>query len=126
RVPAPRAIAVAVGEALGAAFVRRRTDLGGDLGLHHRLRKHPNTFTKRVDVVLLEQLADERRDVHPWGGHRPSSSGRQPAMRMAVAFYVTGISTPELHPKFPPLLGTLTCGGTPRSDPMALSAASFS
>jgi len=29
-------------------------------------------------------------------------------MRMAVAFYVTGISTPELHPKFPPLLGTLT------------------
>src|SRR5437867_1724107 len=62
---------------------------------------------QRVDVVLLEQLADERRDVHPGGGHRPSSSGRQPAMRMAVAFYVTGISTPEVHPKFPPLPGTL-------------------
>jgi len=28
-------------------------------------------------------------------------------MRMAVAFYVTGISTPEVHPEFPPLLGTL-------------------
>jgi hypothetical protein len=27
---------------------------------------------------------------------------------MAVAFYVTGISTPEVHPEFPPLLGTLT------------------
>jgi len=27
---------------------------------------------------------------------------------MAVAFYVTGISTPEVHPESPPLLGTLT------------------
>jgi len=27
---------------------------------------------------------------------------------MAVAIYVTGISTPEVHPEFPPLLGTLT------------------
>jgi hypothetical protein len=25
-----------------------------------------------------------------------------------VAIYVTGISTPEVHPEFPPLLGTLT------------------
>jgi hypothetical protein len=30
------------------------------------------------------------------------------SMRMAVALYVTGISTPEVHPEFPPLLGTLT------------------
>jgi hypothetical protein len=29
-------------------------------------------------------------------------------MRMAVALYVTGISTPKVHPEFPPLLGTLT------------------
>ena len=29
-------------------------------------------------------------------------------MRMAVAIYVTGISTPDLHPESPPLLGTLT------------------
>jgi len=28
-------------------------------------------------------------------------------MRMAVAFYVTGISTPEVHPESPPLVGTL-------------------
>ena len=27
---------------------------------------------------------------------------------MAVAIYVTGISTPEVHPESPPLLGTLT------------------
>jgi hypothetical protein len=32
------------------------------------------------------------------------------SLRMAVAFYVTGISTPEVHPEFPPLLGTLTSG----------------
>ena len=31
-------------------------------------------------------------------------------MRMAVAFYVTGISTPEGHLESPPLLGTLTFG----------------
>jgi hypothetical protein len=30
------------------------------------------------------------------------------SLRMAVALYVTGISTPEVHPEFPPLLGTLT------------------
>jgi hypothetical protein len=30
------------------------------------------------------------------------------SMRMAVAFYVTGISTPEVHLESPPLLGTLT------------------
>jgi hypothetical protein len=32
------------------------------------------------------------------------------SMRMAVAFYVTGISTPEVHLESPPLLGTLTPG----------------
>jgi len=30
------------------------------------------------------------------------------SLRMAVAIYVTGISTSEVHPEFPPLLGTLT------------------
>jgi len=30
------------------------------------------------------------------------------SMRMAVALYVTGISTPEVHPEFPPRPGTLT------------------
>jgi len=30
------------------------------------------------------------------------------SMRMAVALYVTGISTPEVHPEFPPRRGTLT------------------
>jgi hypothetical protein len=34
------------------------------------------------------------------------------SMRMAVALYVTGISTPEVHPEFPPRCGTLT--NTPR------------
>src|SRR5918994_148174 len=73
-VPAAGAVAVAVGDPLRAPFVGGGTDLRGDLGLHHRSGEHPDTFTQRVDVVLLEQLADERRDVHPGGGHRPSSS----------------------------------------------------
>jgi len=33
------------------------------------------------------------------------------SLRMAVALYVTGISTPEVHPESPPLLGTLTRSG---------------
>ena len=110
RVPAPGAVAVAVGGALGAPLVGRGTDLAGDLGLHHRLGEHPDAFTQQIHVVFLEQLADERRDVHPGGGHRPSSLTVL-SMRMAVAIYVTGISTPELHLESPPLLGTLTTGG---------------
>jgi hypothetical protein len=35
------------------------------------------------------------------------------SMRMAVAIYVTGISTPDLHLESPPLLGTLTVLRTP-------------
>jgi len=31
------------------------------------------------------------------------------SLRMAVALYVTGISTPKVHPESPPLPGTLTC-----------------
>jgi hypothetical protein len=30
------------------------------------------------------------------------------SLRMAVALYVTGISTPEVHPEFPPRPETLT------------------
>lgn len=33
-----------------------------------------------------------------------------------MALYVTGISTPEVHPEFPPLLGTLTGVGCDASD----------
>jgi len=29
------------------------------------------------------------------------------SLRMAVAIYLTGISTVDVHPEFPPLLGTL-------------------
>jgi hypothetical protein len=46
-------------------IVRRR--LRGPI-FHHRLGEHPDTFTQRVDVVLLEELADERRDVHAGRG----------------------------------------------------------
>jgi hypothetical protein len=71
--------------------------------------EHPLTFTQRVDVVLIQQLADERRDIHPEGGHRPSSSDCAVAEDGGVLF-VTGISTREVHPESPPLLVTLTSG----------------
>jgi hypothetical protein len=37
------------------------------------------------------------------------------SLRMAVALYVRGISTPEVHPEFPPLLGTLPLGSVAHS-----------
>ncbi len=87
------------------------------LRVHQHLGEHPNAFTKRIDVVVLEQLPTN--DVMSMLGmaivppHQTVLS-----LRMAVAVYVTGISTPEVHPEFPPLLGTLTAvwgtsGGPP-------------
>jgi len=38
------------------------------------------------------------------------------SMRMAVAFYVTGISTSEVHLESPPLLGTLTTSNRSRAE----------
>jgi hypothetical protein len=40
---------------------------------------------------------------------------------MAVALYVTGISTSEVHPESPPLLGTLTKDATFEVYPMSTS-----
>jgi hypothetical protein len=72
-------------EVTGRAARRGRADLVRDLGLHHRLGEHADAFAQRVDVVLLEQLADERRDIHP--GEWPSSVfiwSSNSVMKMAV------------------------------------------
>ena len=74
-VPGPGAVAVSVRGAGGAPLVGPRADLGAHLCLHQRLGQDPDPFAEQVDVVFLEQLAHERCDVHPLGGHRPSSSG---------------------------------------------------
>ena len=97
----PGAVAVAVGDALGAPLVGSGADLAGDLGLHHRLGEHPNAFTQQIDVVFLEQLADERRDVHPGGGHRPSSSD-SPVVEDGGGLLRHG----DFHPGSPPRIPT--------------------
>lgn len=65
------------------------------------------TLAQQVDAVFFEQLGSQRRDAHPGRGRRPSSSDLGLSMRMAVAFCVTVIPAPEVHPELPPLLGTL-------------------
>jgi hypothetical protein len=54
-VPIRECPSAASGSRLGRrSDLRRgdRTDRCGDLGLPHRFSEHPNTFTKRVDVVV--------------------------------------------------------------------------
>ena len=42
----------------------------GDLRLHQRLREHADAFPQHVAILLLEELANKRRQIHPWLGHR--------------------------------------------------------
>ena len=49
---------VVVHGALGAPLVQPRADLPGDLSAHQHLGQHPYAVAERIDVVLLEQLAD--------------------------------------------------------------------
>jgi hypothetical protein len=59
-----------------------------------------HAFTQQIDVVFLEQLAHGRRDVHPEVAIvRPHLTElTRLSMRTVVAYYVTAISTPEVHP----------------------------
>ncbi len=52
------------------ALVAVRADQPGHLGLHQRLREHPDALAEHVAVLLLEQLANERGKIHPALGHR--------------------------------------------------------
>jgi hypothetical protein len=49
-------------------------DEHGDFGFHQGLGEHPNTFSEHIPILLLEQLANERRQIHPSLGHRRSTS----------------------------------------------------
>ncbi len=102
-VPPAGPVAVAVGGALGAPLVGGGADLVRDLGLHHRLGEHPDAFSERIDVVLLEQLADERRDVHAGRGHRPSSSDR---FRLVDEDGGGHLRHGDFHPGSPPRMST--------------------
>ncbi len=100
-VPRPGAVAVAVGDAGTGAFVGSGADLRAHLGVHHHLGEHPNAITQQIHVVFFEQLADERRDVHPGGGHRPSSSDC-PVVEDGGGLLRHG----DFHPRSPPRKST--------------------
>ena len=64
----PRAIPVR--RPILAALVALRADQRRDLRLHQRLGEHPDAFPQDIPILLFEQLANERRQIHPWFGHR--------------------------------------------------------
>src|SRR4029434_3637209 len=69
-VPGPQPGAVAVRRSLPAALVRLRTYQGRHLRLHQRLRQYPHPLAQNVGLLLGQELAHERGEVHPPLGHR--------------------------------------------------------
>src|SRR5262245_1217969 len=69
-VPGPQPEAVAVRRSLPAALVRLRTHQGRHLCLHQRLRQYPHPLAQNVGLLLGQELAHERGEVHPPLGHR--------------------------------------------------------
>ena len=74
RVPRPRPTAIAVRRALAGALVTLSPNQAGDLRFHQRLREHPDAFPQHVPILLLEKLANERRQIHSGLGHRVNTS----------------------------------------------------
>jgi hypothetical protein len=102
-VPAPLAIAVAVGDPpVRVALAPGHAGELRDLGLHHRLGKHAYALPQEVDVALGDRLAHRFEHAHPVIGHR----GVPPCRRLllqrreddAVAASVPGLAavTPSL------------------------------
>jgi hypothetical protein len=86
-------------------------DQTGDFRFHQRLGEHADAFSQDIAVLLLKQLANERRQIHSGLGHRVStsvssfSSQRELTERCAMAdsaVYSEGFT------EFPPRPGTLT------------------
>ena len=70
-VPAPLAIAVAVGQpAVRGALALGHPGELGHLGLHECFREHPDAFPEEVDVSVRARLAEQLEHGHPVLGHR--------------------------------------------------------
>jgi hypothetical protein len=39
------------------------------------MRQHANPFAQNVAILFLQELAYERRKIHPWRGHRVVALG---------------------------------------------------
>ncbi len=111
RIPRPRAAAVAIRRPLARALVPLGADQPGDLRFHERLREHADALPQHIAILLLEELANKRRQIH--SGLRPRvntsvssfSSQRELTERCAMAapaVYAAGLI------EFPPRPGTLT------------------
>ena len=74
RVPRPRATAIAVRRPIARALVALGADQPRDLGFHQRLREHTNALPQHVPILLLEELANKRRQIHSGLGHRVNTS----------------------------------------------------
>jgi hypothetical protein len=69
-VPAPVAIAVAVGQpTLRVALALGRSGELGHLGLHHGLRQQPDTLPQEIGVTVGDRLAHRLERGHPVLGH---------------------------------------------------------
>ncbi len=56
------------------ALVPLGADQPGHLDFHQGLRQHPDAFPQHIPVLLLEELANERRQIHSGLGHRVNTS----------------------------------------------------
>ena len=74
RVPRPHPVAVAVARPLGRALVPVGANQAGDLRFHQRLREHPDALPQHIPILLLEELANERRQIHSGLRHRRNTS----------------------------------------------------
>jgi hypothetical protein len=74
RIPAPDPAPVAIGRSVLTALVAVRPHHCRHFGLHERLSEDPDAFPQDVAVLLFEQLANERREVHSGLGHRRITS----------------------------------------------------
>jgi hypothetical protein len=76
-IPLARAVAVALGEPVGAALAELGADLGGDLGLHQLLGHPGHALADHVGVLVGHELVGKLGSGHPWPlGHRGVSLRR--------------------------------------------------
>ena len=73
-VPRPHPVAVTMPGALRRPLVPVSTDQASDFRFHQRLRQHADAFPKDIPILLLEELANERRQIHSGSGHRRNTS----------------------------------------------------
>jgi CBS domain-containing protein len=65
---------LAIRRPLPGALVPLGADQARDFGLHEGLREHPDALPKDIPILLLEELANKRRQIHSGLRHRVNTS----------------------------------------------------